>query len=98
LNKKLFRDYTGKFLSWFATSLTVAICISIVIYLFINGYRHVNPEFIFTAPNPTINEKTSGGISTPIIGTLLLTFIGILLAFPWALATSIYLAEYTKKI
>jgi ABC-type phosphate transport system permease subunit len=39
----------------------------------------------------------SGGILTPIIGTFILTIIGIAIAFPFALATAVYLCFYTKK-
>lgn len=97
MNRKTARDYTGQFLSWAASTLTITLCLGIIVYLFVQGYKQIHPDFILTAPNPTFDEKASGGISTPILGTFILTFIGILFAFPWALATSIYLVEYAKK-
>jgi phosphate transport system permease protein len=97
LNRRLLRDYTGQFFSWAASTLTITICLGIILYLFVQGYKQINPEFILTPPNPTFDAKASGGISTPIFGTFLLTFIGILFAFPWALSTSIYLVEYAKR-
>lgn len=97
MNKKIVRDTTGQLLSWLASSITIAVCLGIIVYLFINGYKEINSQFLLTQPNPTIKQDLSGGISSPIIGTILLTLIGTLLAFPWALATAIYLSEYSKK-
>jgi len=84
----------GLYLSWAACSLTIAACAGIIIFLFIQGFTQVNLDFLLTAPNPSLNQDMSGGISTPIIGTILLTITGIFIAVPWALATAIYLAEY----
>jgi phosphate transport system permease protein len=84
----------GLYLSWAACGLTLAACAGIIIFLFIQGFTQVNLDFLLTAPNPSLNQDMSGGISTPIIGTILLTITGILIAVPWALATAIYLAEY----
>lgn len=80
--------------AWFFSSLTIAACLGIILYIFFKGAGQINAEFIFTSPNPTLNQDMSGGISTPIIGTILLTLIGIAIAFPWALSTAIYLSEY----
>lgn len=97
MNKKAIRDSMGQTLSWLASSLTIALCLGIIVYIFIKGFAQLSPSFILSAPNPTIKEEMSGGISTPIIGTLLLTLIGILVALPWALSTSIYLSEYSQR-
>lgn len=97
MNRKKLMDFIGLFLSWFASTITISVCIGIIAYLFVKGYRQINLDFILQQPSPTFNEALSGGISTPIIGTFVLTSIGILLAFPWALATAIYLSEYAKK-
>lgn len=97
MNKKAIRDALGKTLSWFSSSLTIMLCIGIIIYILVKGFSQINLSFILSEPNPTFKEELSGGISTPIIGTFVLTLIGILLAFPWALSTSIYLAEYSQR-
>lgn len=97
MNRKALKDLIWQILSWLASSLTIALCFGIIVYIFIKGYSQVNLSFIFSQPNPTFKEELSGGISTPIIGTLVLTAIGILFAFPWALSTSIYLSEYSQR-
>lgn len=96
VSKKL-RDFTGLLLSWLASSLTIAACLGIVLYLFINGFREISWSFLTSEPASSFTNPTAGGISTPIAGTLVLTGIGILVAFPWALATAIYLAEYAGQ-
>lgn len=97
MDRKRLRDYAGFVLSWLASSLTIAACGGIVLYLFINGFKEISWEFLTNEPASSFTSPTSGGISTPIIGTLVLTFIGIIVAFPWALATAIYLGEYARK-
>ena len=97
MNKRAIRDACGRTLSWFSSSLAIMLCFGIIIYIFIKGFSQLSPSFIFTQPNPTFKEELSGGISTPIIGTFVLTLIGILVALPWALSTSIYLSEYSQK-
>lgn len=97
MNKKIIRDITGQFFSWLSSSLTIALCIGLILYIFIKGLSQLNLQFILSEPNPTFKEELSGGVSTPIIGTLILTLTGILIAFPWALSTAIYLSEYSQR-
>lgn len=78
-----------------AAILVILICLGILAYLFINGFSAVNLSFLINDPAPSLDENFSGGIRTPIIGTILLTVIGILISAPWALFTAIYLAEYS---
>lgn len=94
---KLLRENLGKYLSWLSAILTILLCLAIIIYVFVKGISHISPGFLFTDPNPSRGEADIGGIRSPLMGTLLLTFIGILFAFPWALATAIYLAEYSDR-
>ena len=97
MNKKAVRDALGQTMSWLSSSLTIMLCIGIIVYILVKGFSQLNLSFILSEPNPTFKEELSGGISTPIIGTFVLTLIGILLAFPWALSTSIYLSEYSQR-
>lgn len=95
--KKVYKEYLGQWLSWFSSFLTIVLCLAMIVYIFVNGISHISPKFLFTDPYPGSDEASMGGILTPIIGTLLLTLIGIVFAFPWALATSIYLSEYSER-
>ncbi len=84
----------GPVLCWSAGLLTIGVCVAIVVYIFIKGFRMLTPAFLFTDPLPSLQEALSGGILTPIVGSILLTGIGIIIALPLALGTAIYLAEY----
>jgi phosphate transport system permease protein len=90
-------DIAWQVFSWLVSGITITACIGIIIYIIINGYKHVNIQFLITEPNATFKEEVGGGISTAIAGTLLLTVIGIAVAFPWALATAVYLSEYAGR-
>lgn len=85
----------------------VAICVigvfSIVIfifaYIFKNGFRSINLEFLFSSPKgrPIGSE---GGIFPAIVGSLLLMTIACIFATILAISTSIYIIFYcqSKKI
>lgn len=96
MNNKRIGDFIGKFLSWLASSLTIAVCLGIIVYLFIKGNSQINLGFLIHEPGVS-KEVLNTGISTPIVGTLLLTAIGTIVALPWALGTAIYLSEYAPK-
>ncbi|MCX7841754.1 MAG: phosphate ABC transporter permease PstA [Clostridia bacterium] len=96
MNKKKIRDLMGEVMSWLASSITIAACLGIIIYLFNMGHAQIDIGFLTNEPATTL-ETEKNGILTPLVGTLLLTFIGTLVAFPWALGTAIYLSEYAKR-
>lgn len=50
-------------------------------------------DFLFSTPS---EGMTKGGILTPIIGTIILTFITALFAIPFGVACAIYLQEYAE--
>jgi phosphate ABC transporter, permease protein PstA len=97
LFRRIYKENLGKVLSWLSAGLTLLLCVALILYIFVNGITHINLEFLFTDPNPSMDEATIGGIMAPIIGTILLTFIGILFALPWSLATAVYLSEYSER-
>jgi len=94
LNKRNKTISPGRFLCWLAAFITIAACAGILIYIIANGYKQISLKFLFTQPAPAFDESQAGGISTPVIGTILVTVVGTLIAFPWALSTAIFLAEY----
>lgn len=82
---------------WCSGILTILACLGIILFLVIKGAHAINWQFFITDPQPSMDEALAGGILTPLIGTLLLTTLGILFALPWAGATAIYLAEYAGE-
>ncbi len=91
------RDSLQQSFAWLSALITIVACFSIIVFLFLKGYKAISFEFLTTNPNPTFQAQEAGGILSPMAGTFLITIIGILIALPWAIATAIYLSEYAKK-
>jgi len=90
-------DLTGRIYSLISMGLIVCVIAFIFIVLIRYGWGVLSIDFLTTEPDPSALHASSGGILTPMIGTFLLTVMGIVIAFPFALATAIYLSFYTKK-
>ncbi len=74
-------------------AITLAALIIIIGYILINGLAHINWEFLTQEPRKMGKE---GGIFSVIIGTLLVTSVGILIATPIGISAAIYFTEYAK--
>jgi len=62
-------------------------------FLVFHGWRAINWTFLTQAP---ADSMTKGGIFPCIVGTFLLSFGAMLAAFPWGVASAIYLHEYAR--
>lgn len=62
-------------------------------FIFTNGISAISWTFLTESPRESMTE---GGILPCIIGTLCLSIGSALVAFPWGVATAIYLSEYAK--
>ena len=74
----------------FINGLVLAIIIG---FLLANGWRAI--DWTFLSQEPT-HSMTKGGILPCIMGTILLSFGAMLIAFPWGMASAIYLHEYAR--
>ena len=74
-------------------AITLAALIIIIGYILMNGLSHINLEFLTQEPSKMGKE---GGIFSVIIGTLMVTGVGILIATPIGIAAAIYYTEYAK--
>ncbi|MDR0469610.1 MAG: phosphate ABC transporter permease PstA [Peptococcaceae bacterium] len=90
-------DIVGNTYSILSMAMLVCVFAFILIVTFRYGWGVLSWRFLTTEPNPSALDAASGGILTPMIGTFLLTMSGIVIAFPFAIATAIYLCFYTKK-
>ena len=90
-------DIAGRAYSFIAISLVICVLAFIIIVTARYGLSVLSLDFLLREPNPYMMEEDHGGILTPIVGTLIVTLSGILIAFPFALATAIYLCYYSKK-
>lgn len=87
----------GTFYSYISMAMIICVLAFIIIVILRYGVGVLSLNFLTTEPNPSALDAASGGILTPLIGTFILTIIGIVIAFPFALATAIYLVFYAKK-
>jgi phosphate transport system permease protein len=92
-------DRIGVAAAWFCGLLLCAIAGSIVIYMLVRGLQYVNLDAIGQHPvvlSTTESTGTTGGYLDPILGTLILTALGTLIALPIGVATAVWLSEYAR--
>jgi len=84
----------AKVLIWAAALFVLVVLIAIVIYILYQGLPRINWSFLTEIPR---NMGRSGGISSAIVGTLLVCIVAIIIAVPFGIGTAFYLAEYTRE-
>jgi phosphate transport system permease protein len=89
-------DRAGVAAAWMAGILLCLIAGAIVVYMAVRGTQYLNVNELFTHPLPGLDQSKTGGFSDPIIGTFLLTVIGILIALPIGVAIAVWLTEYGR--
>jgi phosphate transport system permease protein len=90
--RRLFQ--TGFFSLFRAAALINGLALFIIVaFLILNGWRAINWTFLSQAP---MDSMTKGGIFPCIVGTFFLSFGAMLVAFPWGVASAIYLHEYAR--
>jgi phosphate transport system permease protein len=92
-------DKLGLAAAWFCGLLLIAISASIVLYMLFRGLQYVKLDAITQHPivlSTTESTGTSGGYLDPILGTLILTALGTLIALPIGVATAVWLSEYGR--
>ncbi|MFA6809830.1 MAG: phosphate ABC transporter, permease protein PstA, partial [Desulfoplanes sp.] len=71
-----------------------AMALAIIVYfLVINGAHVITWEFLTQKP---FDSMTQGGIMPCIVGTMLLSFGAMAIAFPLGVSSAIYLHEYAR--
>ena len=84
----------AKFVIWTAALLVLVVLFSIIAYILVKGIPMIDWQFITEIPR---NMGLSGGISSSIVGTLLVTAVAVIIAAPFGIGTAIYLTEYTRE-
>jgi phosphate transport system permease protein len=80
--------------AWTAGIMLCVIAAAIVLYMGYRGIQYLRPSMIFSRPQVSSDQAGSGGFLDPLLGTMLLTVIGIVLALPLALASAVWITEY----
>ncbi|MDR1548058.1 MAG: phosphate ABC transporter permease PstA [Hungatella sp.] len=84
----------AKFLIWTAALLVIAILFSIIIHILVKGIPMLSWQFLTDIPR---DMGRSGGISSSIVGTLIVTAVAVIVVTPFGIGTAIYLTEYTRE-
>lgn len=84
----------AKFFIWSAAIFVMVILLTIILYILVKGIPIINWQFLTEIPR---NMGRSGGISSSIVGTLLVTVVAVSIATPLGIGTAVYLAEYTNE-
>src|SRR5262245_38456802 len=87
-------DQALKLLCVLSTALGGVVLGSILLMLIIQGVGALSPA-VFTELTPGPGTE-GGGIANAIVGSLVLTFLGISVATPIGILAGTYLAEYGK--
>lgn len=94
MQKSIVIDKGVKVVFWLLTLFTLFILFFILGFILKKGLPVVNWEFL----TGNIKEMgKEGGIFPTIIGTIYLTLLGVAIATPLGVGTSIYLVEYTRE-
>ena len=90
------RDRLALALAWAAGLGLCLIAAAIVIYMGYRGVEYLRPKLLFARPAVGKNQSETGGFLDPLLGTMLLTLIGVLLAIPLAVCSALWIAEYGR--
>lgn len=89
-------DRVGYALCW---AVGIGLCAAtgaIVLFMLVKGIAYVRPSMFVQSPTASVEQSKAGGFFDPIVGTLLLTAIGIALAAPLGVAIAAWLCEYQR--
>ena len=84
----------AKTLIWVAAVFVMAILATVILDILIKGLPVVSWQFLTQTPR---NMGREGGISSTIVGTMLVTIVAVIIAAPFGIGTAFYLAEYTRE-
>jgi phosphate transport system permease protein len=83
-------------LCWAAGLLLCAIALAIVIFMGIKGLQYLHPDLLWTRPQASADQSTSGGFLDPLAGTVILTLIGTVVALPLGVLVAVWLVEFGR--
>jgi phosphate transport system permease protein len=81
---------------WAAGLLLCAIGIGILAYMAFKGVQYLRPQLLLSSPTADVDQSSSGGFLDPLLGTILITLIGIVIATPIAIGAATWIVEYGR--
>jgi phosphate transport system permease protein len=89
-------DRIGVAACWAAGIVLCLITAAIVIYMGVRGVQYLRPQLLFTHPTSEANQSAAGGFLDPLLGTMLLTVLGIAIAAPIGIGIAVWMVEYGR--
>jgi phosphate transport system permease protein len=89
-------DRIGYWLCWVAGIALCLIALAIVVFMLVKGLAYLRPALFVKSPAPSLQQSQSGGFLDPIVGTLMITAIGTLIAAPTGVALAVWISEYGR--
>jgi phosphate transport system permease protein len=89
-------DRLGYLLCWAVGVGLCAIVVAIVVFMFVKGVSQLHLSLFTQSPSASLHQSQSGGFRDPLIGTFVVTAIGIALAAPAGVGLATWLTEYGR--
>ncbi|HMD56037.1 MAG TPA: ABC transporter permease subunit [Solirubrobacteraceae bacterium] len=89
-------DRAAYWLCWATGIALCVIAVAIVLYMFVKGISYLKPSLFVESPAPSLRQSQAGGFLDPIVGTLIVTVIGIAIAAPAGIGLAAWLSEYGR--
>ncbi|HEY2768593.1 MAG TPA: ABC transporter permease subunit [Solirubrobacteraceae bacterium] len=89
-------DRLGYLLCWAVGIGLCVIALAIVLFMFVKGVSQLRPSLFVESPAPSLHQSESGGFLDPLIGTFIVTAIGIAIAAPAGIGLAAWLTEYAR--
>jgi phosphate transport system permease protein len=83
-------------IAWLCGLSVILTAFAIVAYMAVRGLQYLNFHLLFSHPTPGLAQGETGGILDPVLGTVMLTLIGIAIAVPLAVCSALWLVEYGR--
>jgi phosphate transport system permease protein len=91
-------DRVGYWLCWASGIGLCLIAAAIVLFMLVKGISYLQPKLLIESPSPSLHQSQAGGFFDPIVGTFIVTAIGILIAAPTGVALAAWLSEYRRPL
>jgi len=89
-------DRLGYWLCWVTGIGLCVIAAAIVLFMLVEGISALRLNLFVESPAASLHQSQSGGFLDPLIGTFIVTTIGILIAAPAGVAIAAWLSEYGR--
>jgi len=67
---------------------------AIVVYMAVRGFQYLRPVLLVTRPQEGANQEGPGGFLDPLVGTAVLSAIGLAIALPLGVCSAAWIVEY----